>query len=242
MTHSPRALLLLPDGPNYRRTSFDAGLRAAGYAVEDFANPRAEDIIVMWNRHPRHEGLARRFEGAGGKVVVCENGYLGKIWQGAKWFAIALGHHAGAGNWRIGDGRRWARIGVPLASPRVGEGETVVLGQRGIGEPGIASPPRWAEDAQGRYGGRIRPHPGIGACVPILEDLARARRVITWASGAAFFAHLAGIEVISEFPRWIGKARLDERQGMFERMAWAMWSLPEVESGEAFRWLVPCES
>lgn len=191
----------------------------------------------MWNRHPRHENVARRFEAAGANVIVVENGYMGKAWLGRKWFAMAVGHHAGAGQWRVGSSSRWDSWDVQLEPVRPGPGETVILGQRHIGEIGIASPEGWEEDARARYGGRIRRHPGsAGTGLDLLHDLRNAVRVVTWASGAALLALLEGIEVVSEFPKWIGAGT--DRLEVFRRMAWAMWTAEEVESGEAFQWLL----
>lgn len=233
----PFALQLLPEGPNYRKPVFDAGLERAGYMPVDGGAPAPEDIVVMWNRHPRHEPLAREYERAGARVVVVENGYLGKTWIGKKWFAISVGHHNGAGQWRDGGAARWDSWGVEMSPPRAPGGETVILGQRGIGEPGLASPVNWEHRAQARYGGRIRAHPGAGAdSGDLLYDLRTASRVITWGSGAAVLAKLAGIEVINEFPQWIGAG--DDGLATFRRLAWAMWTAEEVESGEAFRWLL----
>lgn len=245
-----RAQCLLPDGPNYRRGEFLAGLRAAGYVVEDrIPRPAAGDVLVIWNRPARNEMEARRFEHAGAAVLVCENGYLGKQWRGAKWFSIARGHHAGAGEWPAGGPERWDGWGVELAPWRRGGREVVVLAQRGIGEPGVASPPGWAERVARQIGGRVRPHPGGDApAVPLADDLAGTACVVTWHSGAAVHALLMGVPVFHAFPDWIcaGAARplahfaagtrCDDvaRLEALRRMAWAMWTVDEVRAGVPF--------
>jgi hypothetical protein len=208
---------------------------------------------VLWNRPASKEAGAQRFENAGARVMVVENGYLGKNWKGEKWFAMAWGHHAGAGEWPDRGPSRWDSWGVEIAPWRAGGTETVILAQRGIGEPGVASPRGWAESVQRRIGGRIRNHPGPHAHpVPLAEDLANASSVVTWHSAAALHALLIGIPVWHAFDQWIGagaawplsefgpEPRRDDasRLAAMRRMAWAMWNAEEVRSGVAFRSLM----
>jgi hypothetical protein len=249
----PRALCLLPDGPNYRRETFLTGLARAGFEVVDaIRRPEPTDIVLLWNRGGWRDQEALRFEAAGALAVIAENGYLGKQWQGSKWFALARGHHAGAGQWPDGGASRWDSWGVHLAPWRRGR-DVVILEQRGIGEKGIASPPMWAETVQARIGGRIRRHPGATPpAVTLADDLADARCVVTWHSGAALQALVLGVPVFNGFDRWIGAGaarplaefahapRYDdsERLAMFRRLSWAMWTAEEVQSGEAFEHLV----
>lgn len=261
-----RAVCLLRDALHYRRDAFCRGLQAAGYRLErEIERPEPGDVLVIWNRYGGFHAKATRFEQQGGTVLVAENGYLGKGWQGGDWYALARGHHAGAGWWPVGGPERWAEIGTELApwrqgtliAPFPGELPTastpgnprqpLVLGQRGIGEPGIASPAQWAERVQAKVGGRIRPHPGKhGGGVSLAKDLAGASCVLTWHSSAAFFALLAGVPVFHAFPRWIGSPASqpierypvprqdDGRLAMFQSLAWAMWRLDEIAGGEAF--------
>jgi len=249
---SGRALCLVREALHYRRDAFLSGLRAAGFkVVPTLKTPGPGDALVIWNRYGWYAAEANRFEAAGARVVVAENGYLGKAWCGGNWYALSIGHHAGAGKWRIGGPERWDALGVELAPWRSGD-EIVVLGQRGIGEPGIAAPDRWAERARRRFGGRIRPHPADKsvAAVPLAGDLANAKAVVTWHSGAALQALLLGVPVFYEFDRWIGApaarhvSKFGEplrddaaRLSMFRRLAWAQWQLEEIRSGEAFQGL-----
>lgn len=249
-----RALNALPDGPNYRREDFSAGLRAIGAeVVQNLPKPRAGDLLLVWNRHGAKNALAQHFEAAGAEVLVAENGYLGKVWQGRKWFALARGHHAGAGHWTDGGPQRWDSWGAEMAPWREGGQEVLILEQRGIGEPGVASPPSWADHVQARIGGRVRRHPGASVpAVPLDEDLRNARCVVTWHSGAALHALLLGVPVFHDFPRWIGAGAArplsdfergpmrGDRLATFRRLAWAMWTDEEVRSGEAFRSVLAC--
>jgi hypothetical protein len=255
---SPRALNCLRPTLHYRREAFDAGLREAGFrVVPQLADPRPGDVLVIWNRYGAGAELADFFEAAGAHVLVAENGWLGKHWRGGEWFALSGGHHAGAGSWAYGGPQRWDAWQVDLAPWRTGGTETVIMGQRSIGEPGIASPRLWAEAVRGRIGGRIRPHPGTGTGTPLAVDLCDAREVATWASGAALQALVLGVPVWHALPQWIGAAasrplaqhgqaeplRCDTgRLTMFRRLAWAMWTLAEIRGGAAFRHLLQLEA
>ena len=243
-----RALCLLPDGPNYRKADFLAGLAVAGLkVVQELPNPGAGDVLILWTRGSWRDAEARRFEAAGATVLVAENGYMGKVWRDQKWFALAVGHHAGAGTWPDAGPQRWDGWGVELSPWRDGGTDIVILEQRGIGEPGIASPDRWAEKVQKRIGGRIRKHPGASIpAVSLRDDLANASCAVTWHSGAALQALLMGVPVFYDFPQWIGAtaarplAEFDkgpahgDRLTLFRKAAWAMWTAEEIRSGVAF--------
>lgn len=250
----PRALCLLREDLHYRREAFCAGLRAAGHdVVTHLHDPHTGDVLAIWNRYGRFHAEACRFERAGATVLVAENGYLGKHWRGGEWFSMAVGHHGGAGRWRYGGPERWDGRGIDLAPWRQSGRETVILGQRSIGEPGLASPHGWERNALCRLPAgpvRVRPHPGVSSSNDLLEDLRDAQAVVTWSSGAALKALAAGIPVWRDSPWWIGAAAGvpigeplmrddDARLGMFRRMAWCTWEIDEIRSGEAFRWLVP---
>lgn len=240
----------------YRREAFARGLQAVGYKeVSAIREPSPSDVFVCWNRYGRFDAEAKRFEAAGARVVVAENGLLGKDWRGGEWYSLALEHVAVAGGaFPEGDSKRWDACDVRLEPWRGELGETVILGQRGIGEPGIAAPWRWAERTQTEYRGRIRPHPGTDrSCTSLEHDLRNACAVLTWASAAALHALRWGIPVFHEHPSFIGApaasplsgygARQPKRDdaariAMFRRLAWANWRLDEIESGAAFAHLL----
>lgn len=244
-----QALCLLPDGPNYRRESFLAGVRAIGFRpVSTLFEPRPDDIVIMWNRHKVNEHHAARFERAGARVLVVENGYFGKRWLGHKWFALAWGHHSGAGVWPDGGPERWDSWGVEMQPWTQAKGPPLIFAQRGIGEPGVASPHRWAEQVQKRTGGRIRAHPGPHPpAVALADDLRDCGSAITWHSSAALQALILGVPVWYGYARWIGAgackplseygtepARDDvQRLDTMRRVAWAMWTEEEILNGTA---------
>lgn len=235
-----------------RRPDFSAGLTAAGFkVVEQLARPSPEDVVLCWNRSGGVHERAEVFERAGAHVLVTENGYLGKGWNGHEWFALARDHHAGAGQWKTEGDERWDGFGVELAAWKAGS-EIVILEQRSIGEPDVRSPDGWAESMLRRIGGRIRRHPGMSAAAPIEDELEDAKCVVTWNSGAALKALAHGVPVFYECPTWIGRgaarpvsewgnepARDDAaRLAMFRRLAWAMWTREEIRSGAPFKRLV----
>ena len=186
-------------------------------------------------------------------MLVAENGYFGKVWQDRKWFALAWDHHSGAGQWPDKGPQRWGSWNVPLAPWRHRNGPPLVFQQRGIGEPGHGSPPRWAERTAERIGGRVRKHPGAHPpAVPLHTDLEHASCVATWHSSAALHALIAGVPVWYDYPHWIGAGAAKHmskwgeapatddaaRVKTLERMAWAMWDASEIESGKAFEELL----
>lgn len=253
----PRALCLLRDALHYRKECFTEGLRNAGYdVVRHIPKPNREDVLVIWNRYGAGEVEAKKFDAVKARVLVVENGYLGKDWLDDSWYAMALGHHAGAGQWADNGPERWDALGVELAPWREPGGEIVIFGQRGIGEPGIRSPTQWAESAQRKIKmkTRIRHHPRTTKDKTLEHDLRRASACVTWASSAALRALVMGIPVWYAMPKWIGASagkhlnllhdgqeplRDDEaRLNMFRRLIWCNWRLGEIRSGDAFRYLL----
>jgi hypothetical protein len=196
--------------------------------------------------------MAKRFEQAKAKVIVCENGFLGATWRGDRWYAMALNHHNGAGRWPEGGPERWDSWGVELAPMRNLYGAPpLLLAQRGIGEPALRCPDRWVADAARLFKARIRRHPGTSTAGPTLEeDLRDTADVITWSSGAGLKAMLLGCRCYYGMPNWIGAPAAhpisftglapDRRLATFRRLAWAMWSGAETSSGEPFRRLLSC--
>lgn len=250
-----RFINLLPTvATHYGYESFNVGLQRLGYERVDRVKGTTEgDLLLSWNRQGAIHVQALQFERLGGRVVVVENGYLGKHWRGAQWYAIALGHANGGGSWPDEGGARWQAWRVALDPWHPPTGETIVLGQRGIGEAGIRSPEDWLRIAAKHIAtpARIRRHPGNAVeakkAIPLELDLANASTVITWASAAGIRALLMGVPVFYGYPHWIGAkasrllvdyklgALCDDslRLAMFERLAWALWTRAEVESGEA---------
>lgn len=224
-----RALLNLRYTLPERRAAFEKGLKRIG-------DP---EVYVTWNRIGSAEQVAKQYEERGVPVIVAENAAWGNDFAGGRWYSLARGMHNTAGRFPIGGAERFDRLGVDLAPWRVG-GERVVLPQRGIGPAGVAMPRDWP--AQQR--GRVRRHPGTGACIPLEQDLAAAGEVVTWGSGAAIKALMWGIRVESHMPNWIGaQANTDEdRLRMLREIAWATWMIEEIASGEPFERLLRCTS
>lgn len=237
---------------------FEAGLKSAGYTlINDI--PRdigKDDLIVTWNRRPCDEASIKRFEQAGAKVLIAENGYIGNGGQGKKLFALSINHHCGAGSWHIGQEPRWRRHNIRIDQWREGGSEIVVLPQRAIGEPGVAMPREWELHivnklrAVTKRNVRVRPHPGKEpASVTLYDDLKHAWAVVTWSSGAAIKAIAMGVPAFYMFENWIAapmaKFGIDdlenpyrgERESCLHRIGWAQWTAEEVANGVPFRYL-----
>jgi hypothetical protein len=252
----PIATVLLQATPHYKREAWARGLAALGYEIAA-RNPRPspDDLILTWNRRAPLEQAVRTHERAGARALVAENGYLPRTRDGAKFYALALGHHNGAGAWRVGGPDRWASFGIELQPWREAGEHIVILPQRGFGPPGVAMPSGWPQRAFSELRRRtkrrivVRHHPGQDKTEPY-EALRGAHAAVTWGSGAAIKALAVGCPVFHEFPRWIGApaARLGlldleepwlgDCRPMFERLAWAQWTLAEIERGDAFAWLL----
>lgn len=252
------AVLQIRRMPHYRRDAFEVGLRKNGYAIVTAGKPTGpDDLLVIWNRYGPTETQADAWERAGGTVLVCENGYIGKDPHGRQYYAISARGHNGSGFWPIGNEDRWSLLGIPL-QPWVSrpEGYALICGQRGIGSKEMASPPYWHVHAD-RYvkafmPTKVRLHPGNQPPKTTLEDdLAGARLCVIWSSASGVRALTLGIPVVYDAPHWIcsnGAMRMrdlanpklnvvghdDSREIAMRAMAHAQWSIEEIESGEPF--------
>jgi hypothetical protein len=258
--------MIRPD-PQYRADGFREGLRAAGFelaGVPRLQAPNPDDVLVIWNRYGRFNQYAETFERAGARVIVAENGFLGRDQPGGPWYSLTLGNPLACGRWNMGDREsRWAEVarqmGVGICEWRKDGAEIIILAQRGIGPQGVRQPDGWHRRIaeQLRAAGhrvRVREHPGETAPrVSLEDDLREARAVVTWASGAASRALLLGVPVFYGCNEWIGanaaqpldlkrNPKLEtiwpERLRTFQRLAWSCWRIPEIVTGHPFRILL----
>jgi hypothetical protein len=247
-----RALLLLRHVHSSRWSAFRTGLERCGFVVADKAfEPTERDAFVTWNRFPSIEGVAQSFERVGGLVLVAENPWIKPAGEKrGGMVSLCRGHHNGAGTWPVGGPERWDSFGIELSSWRSNGKRVLVLPQRGYGESGVAMPSTWPQNVMGRISQftnrpiTVRPHPGLYR--PKEPDFSKTWCAVTWASGAAIKALVAGIPVFYEMKGWIGAVVakyglrdiedpfLGNRLPMFERLAWAQWWLDEIETGEPF--------
>jgi hypothetical protein len=248
-----QAYCLIRDAPWYRREAFCEGLKSAGLRVQ-IGMPKEysrDTVVLMWNRYDSNHALASRVESSGGKVLVAENGYLGKGGSVPKWdvhphgpqpgdyYALALGGHNGSGVWPVGGIERWQRLGIELKPMRSDGDYILICPSRNFGRPDMLMPTDWAQRearrwlAQG-YRVVVRQHPGNDKPARGIEvDLQGAKRVVIWASSSGLHALIAGIPVEHHAPHWIGAGTI--REDIFHRLAWAQWTVEEIASGEPFR-------
>lgn len=229
-----RAYLSLRYTVPERRAAFEKGLKRLGYEVIH-GLPAGEvgptDLLMCWNRIGHVNEIAKKFS----KVLVAENALWGNDFQGDHWYTIARNHHNTRGMFPIGDKSRWDSLRVKLDPWRKPGGETVVLPSRGIGSAPVVQPRGWTAP------GRVRHHMGRNAeFVPLKQDLAHASLVRTWGSGAALKALMWGIPVESAYPNWIGACLPTDhdRLRMLRQLAWATWTIREIEKGVPFEWIL----
>lgn len=256
-----RAVLWIRAQPHYRREAFEAGLRKLDFEIcERVNNPHAGDVLVSWNMYPSNEPVADAWRRDGAKVLIAENGYIGKDADGQQLYALARDGHNGSGKWFVGPQDRWGVLRINLQPFRVGTGPVIVRAQRGIGTKQMASPARWARDtvaALQKVSTRpviLRLHPGMDMKQerddPDEKALATAHSVVIWASSFGVKALVAGVPVFCAAPHWIAKGMaksvdqfpdtsiLDIRPTVFHRLAWAQWTIDEIASGVPFEYLL----
>lgn len=249
--------------PWYRRESFRKGLQACGYEIRDTA-PTADstgaDLLVIWNRYGHYHAIACAHEAKGGRVIVAENGMLGREWLGEYWYSLTNALPGCAGDFDQGGPERWDSFGVGLCEWRKTGRTVILLAQRGIGPPGVAMPGGWdramAEKIKAHgYTLRTRAHPGEKRAVPLEQDLADAICTVSWSSGAALKGLALGVPAYHGLKGWVGDLAswrlqdtlspfqllappLPDRLPMFQRLGWTMWRIREIETGEPFQRLI----
>jgi hypothetical protein len=245
-------------GRAYRRDLFAEGLKRHGFEISDrfSRTPSRGDVLLLWNRPRSMDTVASGYARAGGRVIIAENGYLPHGEH--KQFALALDHHNGRGRFFPSDD---PRLIWPVKPWREAGDHILILAQRGIGELTVAQPFRWPMRAQEKLRAltsrpiRIRQHPGQRD-LPLEPDLDGAHAVITWGSGSAIKAIVAGIPCFFGLAGWIGadgalpigqfaerieSPFMGDRAPMLARISWAQWSGAEIASGAAFERLLACQ-
>lgn len=239
-------------------------MKAVGFDVRQQYSQEVigrRDVLVIWNRYGHFHSLAERFEAAGATVVVAENGYIGADENGRQLYALAIGRHNGFGLFTVGDADRWSALNIEIAPWRQTRGDYILVClQRGIGAPPICSPS--PADMATIATRAITPHAGGMPILfrrhpedrsssdpvrPIEDELRDAHACVIWTSTAGVKALIAGVPVFYLAERWICESassrdlsmirnppRPDRLQAL-RRMAWAQWTLSEIEQGTPFR-------
>jgi hypothetical protein len=175
------------------------------------------------------------------------------------YYALSIGWHNGRGRQAEGGPERFAALGVKVKPWRTDE-DILICPNRSFGVGEQVMHPDWAIRVAERLKKvtkrpvRIRSHPGNDEPKrKLVDDLAGVGVMVIWSSSAGVHALVEGIAVISEAPHWICKdatfkslqqltvlgAGYAEREKALERMAWAQWTLAEIETGEPLRHLLP---
>jgi hypothetical protein len=261
---------MIREQPWYRRQAFEQGLRTVGFEIAGAPSgkPGPGDVLVIWNRYGNWHEAATRFEREGGRVIVAENGYIGRGGGAPKfqvhpggpkphdYYSVSWGWHNGRGTWPAGGPERFRALGVEVKPWRAEGGHVLVCPNRSFGVGAQVMAPGWAAARQAdlqratRRQVRVRAHPGNDAPQrPLEADLAGAWAVVVWSSSVAVHSLIAGVPTFIEAPWHVVKGAgatgsldepvMPERMPFLERMAWSQWTVAEIESGEPFRQMLP---
>lgn len=228
------------------------GLKRLGFAIAESPkeHPRPSDILVLWNRLPTTDPIAKRYEAAGATVIIAEYGWVGDT----TYIALQLNHHNGYGTWHVGRKSRWPAFGIEVKPWRTKGEHILVVPQRGMGIPPVAMPRSWTTDVLERLATTtdrriVVRYPG-DRIHQIEPEFRGAHAIVTWASGGGIKAIVEGYPVFYEMPHWVGAYAairglddlehpyLGERETLFHKISWAMWRPVEIESGEPFKCLL----
>jgi len=265
----PFVTLCIRTEPFYRRAAFEAGFRRLGYEIRDGLREQhhhsfnggipdsRDDILCLWNlKHGPAEDAAKKFEDAGGTVLVVENGYLQR--EDKTQYAISVHAHNGDGWYPIrAEEDRFSRLGFRVQPWRLSGNHILVCGQRGVGSERMRSPDGWesttVEKLQRKFPDReirFRPHPGnFAPRVPLERDLAGAHACVIWSSASGVRALVEGVPVFYNAPSWICQdascaVRYFHRdfmvpdyslvhvEGVLNHMAHGQWTPDEIATGE----------
>lgn len=223
------------------------------------------DVVVVWNLNVRYRPVAAAAKTAGAALIVAENGYIPRAGSMEPFYALARDGHNGAGFWFVGADDRWSALGqtiYPWRGQWSPDSYVLLANQRGIGSELMKCPRDFVALGTDRIkrvykqaGERtpavtVREHPGRHKSTVTLKDhFAGARALVTWASNVANLACLIGIPAFRMAPYHVNEAVHDDlgllpnppepdRLAAFRKLAWAQWSLTEIESGAAFRCLL----
>lgn len=201
-------------------------------------SPQDCDLLVIWNRYDDKHQLACAVERAGGRVIVAENGYLGRGGTAPKfevaggpqpghYFALALGGHNGSGQWPDGGSERFEALDVTLRPMREDGEHILVCPSRSFGRPDTIMPANWADTTVAALKRitnreiRLRMHPGGNRPQrDLAADLENAWAVVIWASSAGVHALVSGIPVVAMAPYWICKSAAADRLDMVNSRGW----------------------
>lgn len=262
------AWITLRHNPPYRCDAFMDGMEKLGFSSRPIfpekGQVKPQDVVITWNLNPRYRGAAWEAKKAGAALIVAENGYLPRKGSKEPFYALARDGHNGSGFWFTGKEDRWSTLGYTLqpwqSRPK---GYILVADQRGIGSEIMKCPRPFFDplapkirrvfakvDKKNIPEVRLRPHPGRHAPKTTLEqDLSGARAVVTWASNVANISLLHGIPTFRLAPFHVNAATitdlnllpdppLPDRLPAFQKLAWAQWSLSEIQNGTALRHLL----
>ena len=251
---------------NLEAGAFAAGLQVIGHrpiwrSASDYGPGQVESFgaVVITGMRGKGRVIRDDYERAGVPVIVIDYGYLARVGGVATWET---------GHWQVGVGGlnrppsfecpsdRFDRLGITVKPKGKGK-RPLVLGQH-VGDPAHGytadAMQAWAQGLCDSLGARWRPHPdspGVDVVAeradgPLARVLADTSVVHTLCSTGGLEAILAGVPAIAEMPEracWgsLSGPKLPSkaaRKALCARLAYGQWTLDEMRSGEAPRFVM----
>lgn len=228
--------------------AFASGLQRHGWRTTISHQPAKCDLLMLWG--VRRKDCITRQKELGGEVCILERGYT--AWP--QWISVSFGGQLnGRATFRgpFTDSSRFEKYLSHLLYPWKPDdgGEVIVMGQcygdTSCGEINVRSyfPAMVNAFEKQGFKTRFRPHPREKVTVPIADDLAKARFVVTWNSISGVDAVLAGVPTVAMDQGsmvWdvagheLTMPPKPRRAAWAHALAWKQWQMSELASGECW--------
>lgn len=208
------------------------------------------DLFVQWG--VRRKDYITRAKASGTQVCIIERGYIGDRFE---WSSVSFGgglNGRAAFRGPFDDASRWEKHFAHLMRPwRDTHADVALIMGQVPGDTAVANVdlPRFYDRAQRAFAGLglrpyLRPHPNATrtASVPLAEDLAQARCVVTWNSNSGVDAVLAGVPTVAMDEgsmAWpvtghaLAMPQACDRDAWAHALAWKQFTKQEMASGFA---------
>lgn len=217
--------------------AFAAGVRAAGGAAEVCTSLPArlkDGEAFFYGVRPMHAHLWAQCRTEGRTWWYADNSYFDASRERCFRVTRSAIQHDGSGE---SDGWRFGAQGLHVKPFRIAGSTVIACAQSEEFMRTVADDPDWLPrevEAQRAAGHQVLVR-HKGERRPLVEDLARARLLLTWSSAAAVEALLAGIPVKCAPQCCAYGIAMDDRERWAGVLSDNQWSIPELASGAAWK-------